>query len=580
MSTTPPTYRLRQIPAYVERFSLVPFLRQTSASFDLVGEITVYSLAPSVGDWTRPPSQTATISFHANPELLWGQGNAWYFQLSDQQRPLEMDSHFLDFTVLNSVSEADHVVDCIAISGLASHPFGSWRYRQPRAGAQGASLNFMWLRDSLPWDVKGIRVLIYGYDSRLTHSHSFQTIDDIARGFVPMLRTIAPADQLKPIIILAHSLGGIVVKSALLRLAEMPEKEHILLRNIRSIMFFGVPSKGMHVGHFLSMVEGQYNQQLVKMLARGSMYLSDLDAKLSQVPCYRLMRLVSAHETETSPTTVVDANGKWTRDGSHEILVSPESATQPGCEPTDVFPINKDHSNMVKFAPGDADYARTLAYLRWLVNDTASQARDIYYGDRQTANDQDIFDASGAVYDWDAELQAVASDPWPLGSWAQQPSPVHEAARPDDQTRPHEDHNADHAILDAAEEVPEHSKGRNVDHAILDTPEESPQHSEAVASSFAGNDKMECPYCAIKFTHRDLKRHLLTHNQENPYVATRAAIPGRETTSVTDAARSLRQPTHSPAISDSRTDVPYGEPNSINSLSNDDVLEAGGVPTE
>ena len=48
----------------------------------------------------------------------------------------------------------------------------------------------MWLRDSLPRDLPGTRVLIYGYDSELVGSKSFQGIEAIASGFVGSLRRI------------------------------------------------------------------------------------------------------------------------------------------------------------------------------------------------------------------------------------------------------------------------------------------------------------------------------------------------------------------------------------------------------
>jgi hypothetical protein len=38
----------------------------------------------------------------------------------------------------------------------------------------------MWLRDSLPYDLEGVRVLTYGYDTSLVGSQTFQNIDDIA----------------------------------------------------------------------------------------------------------------------------------------------------------------------------------------------------------------------------------------------------------------------------------------------------------------------------------------------------------------------------------------------------------------
>lgn len=39
----------------------------------------------------------------------------------------------------------------------------------------------MWLRDHLAADTRGARVLLYGHDTKLVKSESFQNVDDIAR---------------------------------------------------------------------------------------------------------------------------------------------------------------------------------------------------------------------------------------------------------------------------------------------------------------------------------------------------------------------------------------------------------------
>jgi hypothetical protein len=58
----------------------------------------------------------------------------------------------------------------IAISGLGGHAFGSFKER---------GRSYMWLRDSLPNDLPRTRILVYGYDTRLEDSTSFQSIDDL-----------------------------------------------------------------------------------------------------------------------------------------------------------------------------------------------------------------------------------------------------------------------------------------------------------------------------------------------------------------------------------------------------------------
>jgi protein SERAC1 len=62
----------------------------------------------------------------------------------------------------------------VAICGLGGHEYGSFKER----GGQ-----HMWLRDSLPYDLHGARVLIYGYDSHLLASDSFQDFEAIATAF-------------------------------------------------------------------------------------------------------------------------------------------------------------------------------------------------------------------------------------------------------------------------------------------------------------------------------------------------------------------------------------------------------------
>jgi hypothetical protein len=48
----------------------------------------------------------------------------------------------------------------------------------------------MWLRDSLPNVLPGARILIYGYDTRLESSQSFQNIRNLAGQFRSHIKAI------------------------------------------------------------------------------------------------------------------------------------------------------------------------------------------------------------------------------------------------------------------------------------------------------------------------------------------------------------------------------------------------------
>lgn len=60
---------------------------------------------------------------------------------------------------------------CLAISGLGGHAFGSFKEK-------GGS--YMWLCDELVYDLKTTRVIIYGYESQLHGSRSFQDLEALA----------------------------------------------------------------------------------------------------------------------------------------------------------------------------------------------------------------------------------------------------------------------------------------------------------------------------------------------------------------------------------------------------------------
>jgi len=76
----------------------------------------------------------------------------------------------------------------------------------------------MWLRDLLPHDLTledgnrpAARVMIYGYDSSVSRSDSMQNLEDLASSFNTNLLALASA-SIKPILVIAHSLGGLIVK--------------------------------------------------------------------------------------------------------------------------------------------------------------------------------------------------------------------------------------------------------------------------------------------------------------------------------------------------------------------------------
>ena len=164
----------------------------------------------------------------------------------------------------------------------------------------------MWLRDRLPKDVPKLRSLIYGYDTKLSKSRSFQDLDDIARSFIARLkelrRSLSPA---KNLFLLAHSLGGIVLKRALVLLAhDGSDEETMILESVKGLVFFGVPHRGMEISHFLAMVDKQPNEDLISTtLSPSSNLLPELSKEFSEIACSFNKNIRYAYETLESPLT-------------------------------------------------------------------------------------------------------------------------------------------------------------------------------------------------------------------------------------------------------------------------------------
>jgi hypothetical protein len=59
----------------------------------------------------------------------------------------------------------------IAVTGLAGHPFGSWRHRET---------GWMWLHDCLPKDIPNVRIMTYGYNSSLEAHNSREHFEEYA----------------------------------------------------------------------------------------------------------------------------------------------------------------------------------------------------------------------------------------------------------------------------------------------------------------------------------------------------------------------------------------------------------------
>lgn len=108
------------------------------------------------------------------------------------------------------------------------------------------------------------------------------------------------SSQSKPVVFLAHSLGGIILKEALIILASISDQEYSILGYLKLVVFFGVPHNGMSTERLISMVKHQPNEDLVRDLSPGSSYLFHVEERFNGVHIQREFRVVSFYETKTT----------------------------------------------------------------------------------------------------------------------------------------------------------------------------------------------------------------------------------------------------------------------------------------
>lgn len=108
------TYRVRQLPPSINEAGVVRMLQDLLATEESTPTITVFSLAQSLVAPEETRSKDATVSIHPLPPALKN-GQQWLFSAlySNTKYRIIVDLHFLDFTVLNDLSDDEHILELV-----------------------------------------------------------------------------------------------------------------------------------------------------------------------------------------------------------------------------------------------------------------------------------------------------------------------------------------------------------------------------------------------------------------------------------------------------------------------------------
>jgi hypothetical protein len=218
-----------------------------------------------------------------------------------------VDKDFIGFTPLSDPDDAN--VDIVAVTGLSGHALGSFR------SSDGLSV---WLRDFAPEDIPRARFITYGYDTAVVASHSNQGVHELAHTLLDGLVTFRQRTQTqqRPLLFVCHSLGGVVLKEALVMSSKVTDVKQKKLLEVMTVtyglIFMGVPNLGLKHNQLETVVKGRRNERFVRDLlvnsdGEASQILSYLTNEFSDLDKRRSLPfdIVSYYETVSSPTVVV-----------------------------------------------------------------------------------------------------------------------------------------------------------------------------------------------------------------------------------------------------------------------------------
>lgn len=190
-------------------------------------------------------------------------------------------------------------VDVIAVHGLdpldkKSHATKTW----------SADNGVLWLRDFLPQEKPRIRVLLYGYNSSAVFGASATGINGAAENLLNYLRLKRTHDQKRPIVWVSHSLGGLVVKKAIINAYTSGDYYESIHDATRGVVFFGTPHRGGHgatlgarMAKICRVVSGDVRNNIVEALRTDSMFAGDINKDFARRAKALELRVLNFIET-------------------------------------------------------------------------------------------------------------------------------------------------------------------------------------------------------------------------------------------------------------------------------------------
>ncbi|KAI1182505.1 ribonuclease-like protein p/mrp subunit [Nemania serpens] len=251
-------------------------------------------------------------------------------------------------------------IDIVAVHGINGDAFNTFSAK---------SNNRFWLgdQDMLPRDVKNSRVMTYRYPASVATLLGGTSSDRILQHAQTLIAELVADRELenateRPIVFICHSLGGIIVKRALVYSASRTSSHinhlHSIYVSTYGILFFGTPHQGSGQANLAMSVQRiidvilpskllDTQAQLLDALKEGSELLQEITDNFA--PLMKDIRVYFFWEQEKTDL------------GYKLDYVVTESSAAPILDNTDRAGLRADHRGMCRFASRNAPGYKLVA---------------------------------------------------------------------------------------------------------------------------------------------------------------------------------------------------------------------------
>ncbi|KAH7157921.1 hypothetical protein B0J13DRAFT_650700 [Dactylonectria estremocensis] len=287
--------------------------------------------------------------------------------------PLESVETWCPYGLQLLHSPPEPLIDFIFVHGLRGGPIKTW--------TKSGNPQLYWPQAWLPRDpdLQNARIHSFGYNSDWSDSKETKLdIHDFGRSLFGEIQTSPELRKGKqnPILLIGHSMGGLVIKKAYL-LAREDESAKTLADRLQCMFFIATPHRGSDAAKMLD--------RILKASTGSRPYVTDLNRNSGMITS---INDAFRHHTDKLHLWSFYETMKTKKAGNSMMVVDRESAVI-GAAHEHVNPLNADHLSVCKFeSPSDSNYIL-------LKNSLAKAAEDILgnaWGEQAEESGQQLVD--------------------------------------------------------------------------------------------------------------------------------------------------------------------------------------------